>query len=119
MRKFIIGILLLFTCSLYGQNLDEIKHIELISEVSDTMALINKEDINKINKVFYERQYTDSLLVVNDSIINHLTKMKSQMDSIVYGQLKVIQNDKIIIRQLTTDNSELKRKLTKAHKTIF
>jgi hypothetical protein len=83
------------------------------------MALINKTDIEKINKVFYEKRNLDSLLVINDSIICNLKAINTKVDSIVLSQLNVIKNDKIIITQLKSNNNKLQKKLTKAHKIIF
>ena len=58
-RNLLIIILLLFSHILYGQDdsiQKKIKHIEVISEIQDTMALINKDDINKINLTMRYRQ---------------------------------------------------------------
>lgn len=119
MRSFITWLLLLMSISLFAQKLDQIKHIEIVSEIQDSMALINKEDIEKINKTFYEKRQLDSLTFINDSIILHLSQLNEKLDSVALSQLKVIQNDKIIIKQLKSDTTELRRKLTRAHKIIF
>ena len=89
----------LFSITVNGQNdsLSKIKHIEIISEVRDTMVLINKDDINKINKVFFERNYLDSLRVVDSCLIKGHEEMKQKMDSIVMTQLNTIDNQKNII----------------------
>ena len=84
-----------------GQDdvLSKVKHIEVVSEIQDTMALINKDDINKINKVFFERNYLDSLRVVDSMIIDNSTKLKEKMDSIVMKQINTIANQGMIIKQ--------------------
>lgn len=67
--KRLIFILFLF-CSLQGYaQIDSVKHIEIVSEIQDTMALLNKQDIDKINKIFFERDKLDSLNRANEEII--------------------------------------------------
>ncbi len=120
MCRFTLTFIFIFICwSLFGQDLSQIKHIEIVSELQDSMALINKTDIEKLNKVFYEKRNLDSLLVINDSIICNLKAINTKVDSIVLSQLNVIKNDKIIITQLKSNNNKLQKKLTKAHKIIF
>ena len=77
----------------------KVKHIEIISEIQDTMALINKNDINKINKVFYERNVLDSIRVIDSCIIDTKNQLKEVTDSIVQTQLNIIENQKSIIEQ--------------------
>lgn len=68
--KRLIFILFLF-CSLHGYaQIDSVKHIEIVSEIQDTMALLNKQDIDKINKVFFEKDKLDSLNKANEKIIS-------------------------------------------------
>ena len=88
-----------------------VKHVEVISEIQDTMALINKDDINKINKVFYERNVLDSLRVVDSCIIENQNKLKQLTDSIVTTQINTIENQSSIIEQyeivISESNSEI------------
>lgn len=119
MRSFIISIILFIPYFLFGQSLDQIKHIEIVSEIKDSMALINKIDIEKINKTFYEKRQLDSLNAINDSIICRLNQINHKLDSIAISQLRVMQNDRMIINKLKSDTIELRKKLTKAHKAIF
>lgn len=85
------------------------------------MALINKTDIDVINKVFAERNVLDSLNNVNHQIINHYENEISILDSIILKQDTIILNDKEIINQLESDKlqiiddhkKELKRETTK------
>ena len=100
--------LLSFSQIMWGQvdSFNKIKHIEIISEIQDTMALINKDDINKINKVFYERNTLDSLRVVDSCIIESQNKLKQLTDSIVITQINTIENQSSIIEQYETVISE-------------
>ena len=113
-RNLLIIILLLFSQISYGQDDNiqkKIKHIEVISEIQDTMALINKDDINKINKVFYERNVLDSLRIVDSCIIESQNKLKQLTDSIVVTQINTIENQSSIIEQyesvISESNSEI------------
>lgn len=108
-KIILVIILLSFSQILWGQNdslRGKIKHVEIISEIQDTMALINKNDINKINKVFYERNVLDSLRVVDSCVIENQIKLKELTDSIVVTQLNTIENQSTIIEQYETIISE-------------
>lgn len=100
MRWFIILLVCLFSIPVHSQSLDSIKHIELISEVSDSMALINKEDINKVNKVFYDKNLLDSLNKVNLELVNLLMVKTEYLDSILVNQKSVINNQEKTIMSL-------------------
>ena len=76
-----------------------VKHVEVISEIQDTMALINKDDINKINKVFYERNVLDSLRVVDSCIIEN--------------QSSIIEQYEIVISESNSEIVELEKKQKK------
>lgn len=95
MRKIIVFLLLIITCSLYGQT-----HITYISEKTDSMALINKEDIDIINNVFFEKKRLDSLNRVNDKIIFNLNVKTQIQDSIIFKQGLLIQNEKLLYQEL-------------------
>lgn len=91
MKKIII--ILICSCisiSLYSQ------HIEIISEVTDSMILINKTDVDIINNVFYQRNVLDTLNQINENIINNLVKIQLQNKEIIFRQKVIIQNDSII-----------------------
>lgn len=101
MRK-ILGLILLifgFTCS--AQT-----HLEYISEPSDSMAVINKEDIDLINGVFNERNILDSLYNLNEQIISNLEIEISIQDSIIINQNQAIKNNEVIISELETRNNQ-------------
>ena len=91
----IIGFIICFT-GLNAQSLDSLKHITIVTELQDSMALINNDDINIINKVFYERDLLDSLNSVNDSLIRKLDLVRINQDNIIRKQKAVIQNDSLI-----------------------
>ena len=52
MKKLLIIIFSLISVNCFCQSLDSIKHIEIISEIRDSMALINKDDIDKTTDDF-------------------------------------------------------------------
>lgn len=91
----IISFMMGFT-GLYAQSLDSLKHVVVVTELQDSMALINNDDINIINKVFYERDLLDSLNSVNDSLIRKLDLVRINQDDIIRKQKTVIQNDSLI-----------------------
>lgn len=88
-----------FTCS--AQT-----HLEYISEPSDSMAVINKEDIDLINGVFNERNVLDSLYNLNEQIISNLEIEISIQDSIIINQNQAIKNNEVIISELETRNDQ-------------
>lgn len=69
------------------------------------MALINKCDIDKINQTFYELKISDSLNVINDSIINNLQVQNYKLDSILTSQKIIIDNADMIRDELILDHS--------------
>ena len=71
MKQLILFLLLfLLVVPMYGQVIEGVKHIEIVSEIQDTMALLNKKDIDKINQVFFEREKLDSLNRTNEELIS-------------------------------------------------
>lgn len=118
-RNILVIILLSFSQILWGQSDSlhkRVKHVEVISEIQDTMALINKDDINKINKVFYERNVLDSLRVVDSCIIESQNKLKQLTDSIVATQINTIENQSSIIEQYETVISESNSEIVELEK---
>ena len=118
-RNILVIILLSFSQILWGQSDSlhkRVKHVEIISEIQDTMALINKDDINKINKVFYERNVLDSLRVVDSCIIENQNKLKQLTDSIVVTQINTIENQSSIIEQYETVISESNSEIVELEK---
>lgn len=95
MIALIISFMMCFT-GLNAQSLDSLKHVVIVTELQDSMALINNDDINTINKVFYERDLLDSLNSVNDSLIRKLDLVRVNQDNIIRKQKVIIQNDSLI-----------------------
>lgn len=111
-KLWIILIISLFSISSYAQ------HIELISEPTDSMALISKEDIDIINNVFNERNILDSLNIINDSIISNLELVRLQHLNIIKDQKVIIQNDSLIINRQELLLNEREKILQKYQKDI-
>lgn len=105
MKRLLIILFSLIAFSGFSQSLDSIKHIEIISEIQDSMALINKIDIDKINKTFHELECANDLNRINDSIINTLVIETHYLDSILQTQAIIIENEKQIQLQLKSDHS--------------
>ena len=105
MRKILTILFILITFSGFCQSIDSIKYIEIVSEIQDSMALINKHDIDKINQTFYELKISDSLNVINDSIINNLQVQNYKLDSILTSQKIIIDNADMIRDELILDHS--------------
>ena len=123
----IIGFMLCFT-GLNAQSIDSLKHVVIVTEMQDSMALINNNDINIINKVFHEREVLDSLHEVDGTLIRKLDLVRIEQDKIIKNQRAVIQNDSIIKRQyqLAIDqknqiikDNEKAVKIQKTQKTIW
>lgn len=111
-KLWIILIISLFSISSYAQ------HVELVSEPTDSMALISKEDIDIINNVFNERNILDSLNTINDSIINNLELVRLQYLNIIKDQKVIIQNDSLIINRQELLLNEREKILQKYQKDI-
>lgn len=111
MKKIII--LIIIICSftnLYSQDLSKIKHIELISEPSDSMALINKNDVDVINEVFHKKNTLDSLNTINKSLISDLKIISLKKDEIILSQDYIIKNDSLIktnLQNMISNNNEI------------
>ena len=111
-KLWIILIISLFSISSYAQ------HLELVSEPTDSMALISKEDIDVINNMFNERNILDSLNTINDSIINNLELVRLQYLNIIKDQKVIIQNDSLIINRQELLLKERDKILQKYQKDI-
>lgn len=102
MRAIMTTLLLLITLISFGQT-----HIEYISEKTDSMALISKQDIDVINNVFNERNILDSLYNLNEQIISNLEFENRIQDSIILNQEIIISNNHIVIDELKSKNSQI------------
>ena len=81
------------TTMVYAQFLPGVKHIEIISEIEDSMVLLNKPDVDKINKTYFEKEKLDSLNVYKDQIINILEYKISVQDSIIVSKNSLLENE--------------------------
>ena len=107
MRKLVTTLFLFISFICYGQLPDGVKHIEVASEVADTMILLNKPDLDKINTTFYRLHYMDSLNVVNDKIIAQVTTEKETLRNIISEQKIIIGNKDTQISQIKEQNKEV------------
>lgn len=88
-------------------------HVEYISEKCDSMAMINKHDIDVINNVFMQRNQLKELNRVNDNIIYNLEVENAFLDSIINNQKLTIQNNQIIKSDLEKANNDLRKQYEK------
>lgn len=96
-------------------------HIEYISEPTDSMALISKQDIDVINNVFNERNMLDSLCNINERLISKLELNNRVQSNVLERQAQIIKNQELLIKELEIRNEnsvqyyskELKKEKTK------
>lgn len=79
-------------------------HVEYVSEPTDSMALISKQDIDIINNVFEERDMLDSLHNINEQIISNLEINNRIQDTVLKNQTMMLKNKDEIIKELETRN---------------
>jgi hypothetical protein len=79
-------------------------HVEYISEPTDSMALISKQDIDIINNVFEERNVLDSLHNINEQIISNLEINNRVQNTVLESQAMMIKNKDEIIKELEIRN---------------
>jgi hypothetical protein len=79
-------------------------HVEYISEPTDSMALISKQDIDIINNVFEERNVLDSLHNINEQIISNLEINNRVQNTVLESQAVMIKNKDEIIKELEMRN---------------
>lgn len=89
------------TTMVYGQFLPGVKHIEVISEIEDSMVLLNKPDIDKINKTYFEKEKLDSLNVYNEKTIELLQDKINMQDSIIVNNNLLLKNEIELNKHLT------------------
>ena len=107
MRRLIIAVIGLFIPIMcFAQLPDSVKHVEVVSEVKDTMLLINKNDADIINTVFYKHDVLDSLNVVNEQIINRLNTKNSDLENIISEQNIILDNKDTQIINIKQQNKE-------------
>lgn len=106
--KRLVSLFLLFFCIIANAQLpQEIKHVEILSEVADTMVVINKTDVDKINTAFYLLDYADSLNSLNEQIINTLKSSVTTLESICENQKLVISNQETQINNIKSTNKDV------------
>lgn len=105
--RWITIILIFISLNCFSQNISQIKHLETISEITDTMALINKQDIDKINRTYFIKNKLDSLNCLNEAIIKELNVKVAVQDSIIFNQLEIISNKDYIILEYKNKHDEL------------
>lgn len=105
--RWITIILIFISLNCFSQNISQIKHLETISEITDTMALINKQDIDKINRTYFIKNKLDSLNCLNEAIIRELNVKVAAQDSIIFNQLWIISNKDYIILEYKNKHDEL------------
>lgn len=96
-------------------------HIEYISEPTDSMALISKQDIDVINNIFNERNMLDSLCNINERLISKLELNNKVQSDVLERQAQIIKNQELLIKELEIRNQnsvqyyskELKKEKTK------
>ena len=108
MRKALILVFLVIGFICNAQT-----HIEYISEKTDSMALISKEDIDVINNIFEDRVRLDSLNVLNEKIIANLEFVNKTQSIIIAHQETTIKNDEFIISELEAQNNQTIEKYSK------
>lgn len=98
MRKILLALSLIGFTS-YAQT-----HVEYISEPTDSMALISKQDIDIINNVFNERNVLDSLHNINEQVISTLEITNRIQNDLLETQSLIIVNKDQIIEELEERN---------------
>ena len=116
MHRIISFICCLLSISVFAQDLSKIKHIEVVSEIQDSMVLINNTDVNKINKAFFEKEKLDSINSLNEKTILLLEVKNTTLDSIAKHQQVIIQNDQLAISEMEQDLEDQKKYYQKREK---
>ena len=99
MRKILLVLSLMVGFNCFAQT-----HVEYISEPTDSMALISKQDIDIINNVFEERNVLDSLHNINEQIISNLEINNIVQNTVLESQAVMIKNKDEIIKELEMRN---------------
>lgn len=99
MRKILLVLSLMVGFNCFAQT-----HVEYISEPTDSMALISKQDIDIINNVFEERNVLDSLYNINEQIISNLEINNRVQNTVLENQAVMIKNKDEIIKELEMRN---------------
>ena len=100
MRYFLILLLTFLSNVLLAQSLNDVRYFEIVSEIQDTMIVLNKNDVDKINKTFHEKQILDSVVVINEEIIYNLQVESKYLKEILDEQKAIVLNEKKINSEL-------------------
>ena len=109
----IICVLLTISNLGYGQT---IHHFETISEIQDSMVLLNKSDVDKINKTFFEKNRLDTLNVLNEQLIDKLNSKNVLLDSIIKEQKQYMCLNDALIKESESKLENYKDHYTKTIK---
>ena len=91
----------------FAQLPKEVKHIEIASEVVDTMILVNKPDLDKINTAFYRLEIYEDLNETNEEIISNLQLETNKLKELADKQEIIIDNQKQQLANREKENKEL------------
>ena len=100
MRKILLILSLIIGFDCFAQT-----HVVYISEPSDSMALISKQDIDIINNIFKEKNILDSLHNINEQIISNLEINNKIQNDVLENQAMIIKNKDEIIKELEMRNA--------------
>lgn len=100
MRKILLILSLIIGFDCFAQT-----HVVYISEPSDSMALISKQDIDIINNIFKEKNILDSLHNINEQIISNLEINNKIQNDVLENQAMIIKNKDEIIEELEMRNA--------------
>ena len=121
--KRLIFILLLFIPLIgFAQLPREVKHVEIASQVADTMVLVNKPDLDKINTAFYRLEMYQELNETNEDIISNLQLETNKLKELADKQEIIINNQKLQLANREQENkeliSDLEKQVKKANRKI-
>lgn len=107
MKRILTVLLFLLPFICNAQFPDKVKCIEIASEVCDTMILINKPDLDKINTAFYRLEVSDSLNIVNERLISNLILESNKLKELSESQRAIIENQKIQMDRINSSNKDV------------
>lgn len=102
MRKLILFLFLCFSLNGFAQTIQGVKHIEIVSEIQDTMVLLNKPDIDKINRTYFEKNKIDSLNHINEEIIKLYIQKDISLVNIIDLKDSIIKDKDQLISETKT-----------------
>lgn len=100
--KKLIFILFLFFSVLCSGQIQGVKHIEIVSDICDTMILINKQDADKINRTYFEKNKIDSINKINEEVIKLYTQKEASLVKIIDLKDSIIKDKDQLISETKT-----------------